>query len=147
MCAGALGSPDGGLDVPSRSIQRSCGPQAVLWTHQPPRSHTCELVPGHRGDSGEVGGGSALLLQAMSGHDPSDPGSSTAPVEDYVTGLDHSPDKPRLGLLREFFMEVCYPEVHEHTESVVQALEDAGAIVRKWSFLKASRPVSPATIS
>ena len=131
MCAGALGSQTGGSTCrpaayngvvglkPSYGRISRHGVIPVSWSLD-----TVGILVRSVEDS-------ALLLQAMSGHDPSDPGSSTAPVEDDVTGLDHSPDKPRLGLLREFFMEVCYPEVHEHTESVVQALENAGAMVEE----------------
>ena len=129
MCAGALGSQTGGSTCrpaayngvvglkPSYGRISRHGVIPVSWSLD-----TVGIIVRSVEDS-------ALLLQAMSGHDPADPGSATAPVEDYVGGLEGLPDRPRLGLLRDFFMEVCYPEVHEHTESVVEALATAGAIV------------------
>ncbi len=131
MCAGALGSQTGGSTCrpaayngivglkPSYGRISRHGVIPVSWSLD-----TVGILVRSVEDS-------ALLLQAMSGHDPADPGSSTAPVEDYVVGLDALPDKPRLGLIREFFMEVCYPEVYEHTESVAQALANAGAVVEE----------------
>jgi aspartyl-tRNA(Asn)/glutamyl-tRNA(Gln) amidotransferase subunit A len=45
----------------------------------------------------------AILLQAMAGHDPSDPASSDAPVPDFRAGLDRGVRGMRVGVVRHFF--------------------------------------------
>ena len=71
----------------------------------------------------------ALLLQAMAGHDPNDASSSLEPVEDYVSGLAAHKDPPRIGVIREFYYETASEEVCRHTDQVVRKLEEAGAAV------------------
>ena len=71
----------------------------------------------------------ALLLQAMAGHDPNDASSSLEPVEDYVSGLAAQIDPPRIGVIRQFYYETASEEVGRHTDEVVRSLEKAGAAV------------------
>ncbi len=71
----------------------------------------------------------ALLLQAMAGHDPNDASSSPEPVEDYVSGLARQNDPPRIGVIRQFYYETASEEVRRHTDEVVRGLEKAGAAV------------------
>jgi aspartyl-tRNA(Asn)/glutamyl-tRNA(Gln) amidotransferase subunit A len=52
----------------------------------------------------------ALLLGAMSGHDPRDSTSVDAPVPDYVAGLGESLEGLRIGLVEEFLDEGLHPE-------------------------------------
>ena len=73
----------------------------------------------------------AILLGVMAGHDAHDPASSTKPVPDYTAALDSPRDPPRIGLIRDFFLENCDDEVRRHTESVVQSLGRAGAAVEE----------------
>lgn len=72
----------------------------------------------------------AILLGAMAGHDPKDPGSSREPVDDYTVGLDSLEGPPRIGLVRQHFLEVCDDEVRAHTEGMVQRLAQQGAEVQ-----------------
>ena len=71
----------------------------------------------------------ALLLQAMAGHDPNDASSSLEPVGDYVSGQAARKDPPRIGMIREFYYENASEEVCRHTDEVVRRLEKAGAAV------------------
>jgi aspartyl-tRNA(Asn)/glutamyl-tRNA(Gln) amidotransferase subunit A len=73
----------------------------------------------------------AILLGVMAGYDPHDPSSSTEPVPDYRGALDSLQDPPRIGLIREFFLEQCDDEVKKHTEETAQRLSRAGAIVEE----------------
>ena len=73
----------------------------------------------------------AILLGAMSGHDPKDPGSSREPVGDYTGGLGSLDGPPRIGLVRQHFLEVCDDEVRTHTEAIVQRLAQQGAEVQE----------------
>ena len=71
----------------------------------------------------------ALLLQAMAGHDSNDASSSPKPVDDYVSGLAAHKKPLRIGVIREFYHEIASEEVNRHTDEVVRRLEKAGAVV------------------
>ncbi len=76
----------------------------------------------------------AVMLQAMAGHDPKDPGSSTQPVPDYLGEMSEFDRPPRIGVLREFFFDASSQEVRSHTESMVQKLAQAGAVLDEISL-------------
>ena len=87
----------------------------------------------------------ALLLNALAGHDINDPDSANRPTQDYFHAVQpyaahagqaqaghagQSADKPpRLGLVRQFFMEQCDDETRANTLAVAETLQSAGAIV------------------
>jgi Asp-tRNA(Asn)/Glu-tRNA(Gln) amidotransferase A subunit family amidase len=48
---------------------------------------------------------SAVMLQAIAGHDPADPSSLAAPVPDYLAHLDDGARGLKLGLLRRFYVD------------------------------------------
>jgi aspartyl-tRNA(Asn)/glutamyl-tRNA(Gln) amidotransferase subunit A len=45
----------------------------------------------------------AIMLQAMAGHDPADPGSADRPIPDYRAGLARGARGLRIGLIRHFY--------------------------------------------
>ena len=71
----------------------------------------------------------ALMLTAMSGEDPNDPGSLSLPVPDFTRQMTDSCKPPRIGLVREYYSETATAEVWAHTEWVAQRLAEAGAEV------------------
>ena len=71
----------------------------------------------------------ALVLQAIAGHDTNDPGSSTAPVGDYVAALGHAKRPPKIGVIREWFYDESKEHVRKHTDAVVEQFRKAGATV------------------
>ena len=73
----------------------------------------------------------ALMLQAMAGHDPNDSNSSAVPLDDYVAAVKVQAKPPRIGVVREFFYDNAQEDVRSHTESVVDLLRQAGAVVRE----------------
>ena len=73
----------------------------------------------------------AILLGAMAGHDPNDPGSSEEAVPDFRGALDRLQGPPRIGLLREFFLEQCDEEMRKQTEDAAQSLAQAGATIEE----------------
>jgi aspartyl-tRNA(Asn)/glutamyl-tRNA(Gln) amidotransferase subunit A len=73
----------------------------------------------------------ALLLQAIAGYDPLDPGSAQRDVPDYAAALDGSLRGVRIGVPRAYFFD--HPELNtEVRQAVLQAIDDcsrAGALV------------------
>jgi aspartyl-tRNA(Asn)/glutamyl-tRNA(Gln) amidotransferase subunit A len=76
----------------------------------------------------------ALLLQAISGHDPMDATSVDAPVPDYPATLDQKPSSLRIGLVREFFGDGLDPEVAAAVREAVRVYEQHGATVQEVSL-------------
>ncbi len=72
----------------------------------------------------------ALVVQAMAGHDPKDPGSLRAPVPDLRACLGRR-EPPRLGVVRDFFWEQANSDVARHTDAVLDRLAKAGAKVEE----------------
>jgi aspartyl-tRNA(Asn)/glutamyl-tRNA(Gln) amidotransferase subunit A len=66
----------------------------------------------------------ALLLQAMAGHDPLDPGSADVPVLDFSAGIGGSVRGLRVGVVRHFH-EVDNPA----TPGCARAVEDAARVL------------------
>jgi Asp-tRNA(Asn)/Glu-tRNA(Gln) amidotransferase A subunit family amidase len=73
----------------------------------------------------------ALVLQVLAGHDPLDASSSRAPVPDYVQAVQRADRPPRLGLVRQFYLERADPALRGHTEQVAEQLARAGAAVEE----------------
>ena len=86
----------------------------------------------------------AILLGVMAGHDPSDHSSATEPVEDYRGALDGFQSPPRIGLIREYFLEQCDDEIKRHTEDVAQRLSHAGASVEELALPESFASCHPA---
>ena len=72
----------------------------------------------------------AMVLQAIAGPDPNDPGSLAEPVGAYVTAVHQAETTPRIGVLREFFADRADAETRQRTEATAQKLAQAGASVQ-----------------
>ena len=72
----------------------------------------------------------AYLLQAMAGHDPADPASSRAPVDDYLAPLARDIRGVRIGVPRAYFFEGIDPEIERAFEEALETLRRLGAEVR-----------------
>jgi aspartyl-tRNA(Asn)/glutamyl-tRNA(Gln) amidotransferase subunit A len=72
----------------------------------------------------------AHVLQVLAGGDPRDPACVSLPVPDYVRGLN-TQKPPRLGLVREFFLEKADEDTRTHTEAVAERLARAGACIEE----------------
>jgi aspartyl-tRNA(Asn)/glutamyl-tRNA(Gln) amidotransferase subunit A len=74
----------------------------------------------------------AIMLQAMAGHDPADPGSADRPVPDYRAGISGDLRGLRIGLVRHFY-ESDNPAdeaTRQGIAAAVKVLEDLGCSVR-----------------
>ncbi|MGB6222418.1 Asp-tRNA(Asn)/Glu-tRNA(Gln) amidotransferase subunit GatA [Haloferula sp.] len=70
---------------------------------------------------------SALLLQAIAGHDTRDSTSLNTEVPDFLSGLNDGVVGLKLGLPKEYFGEGIDPAVREKVEAATKKLEAAGA--------------------
>ena len=73
----------------------------------------------------------AAMLNVLAGHDIDDPDSSERATEDYLQAAQSNIKPPRIGLVRQFFMEQCDDETRANTESVAATLGEAGAMVEE----------------
>ena len=97
---------------------------------------------------------SALLLQAIAGHDPRDSTSANVQVPDYLAELENGVSGLRVGVVTELVNgEGIEPGVREVTERISQGLEAAGAEVGEASLphseyaLPAYYIIAPAEVS
>lgn len=73
----------------------------------------------------------ALLLKLLSGFDSNDPTSSSLPVPDYTKSMSKQTSPPRIGLMRQFFLENAVSETRDHIEDVAKRFAKAGAGIRE----------------
>lgn len=94
----------------------------------------------------------AILLQAIAGHDPKDPVSSTEPVDDYMGALAHGAKGLRIGVLRHFYAEdfTAHGEVIAAIDGAAETFRTLGAVVEEtrvsslWDYHAAGRMIVPA---
>src|SRR5499426_2966981 len=72
----------------------------------------------------------ALLLQPLAGHDPLDPASSRAPVDDYAASIGRDVRGLRIAVPRNFFFEGVDPEVERAFEDAMATMRQLGVEVR-----------------
>lgn len=70
---------------------------------------------------------SALLLNAMCGHDPADSTSLVNEIPDFTQALDKGVKGLKIGLPKEYFFFDIDPRIKEKLQNVVTLLKDAGA--------------------
>lgn len=77
----------------------------------------------------------ALTLSVIAGKDPYDPRQpADVPVEDYTKALEADVDDLSIGILREGFEhDAADPEVNDRVRTVLDGLEDAGAMCEEVS--------------
>jgi aspartyl-tRNA(Asn)/glutamyl-tRNA(Gln) amidotransferase subunit A len=130
MCPGSLGSQTYGSTIRPAAY---CGCVGLKPTYGRVSAHglfaLCWSLD-HVGLFARTVRDATILLYALAGDDPHDPGCLTAPVPDYRSAL-LNPLLPRIGLLREFFLEKATGETRKHVEAVAERLARAGARVEE----------------
>jgi aspartyl-tRNA(Asn)/glutamyl-tRNA(Gln) amidotransferase subunit A len=76
----------------------------------------------------------ALALQVMAGYDPKDPNSMNVPVPDYLESIDQGVKGMRVGVPKDWFFDVCDPQIAEATHEAIQELERAGATIKEFGL-------------
>lgn len=68
----------------------------------------------------------AFLLGAMTGHDPAEPGSAGSSGPDYPALVGNVPERLRIGIPQDYFLDVIDPEVRAAFDAAVSVLEELG---------------------
>jgi aspartyl-tRNA(Asn)/glutamyl-tRNA(Gln) amidotransferase subunit A len=77
---------------------------------------------------------SAVMLQAIAGHDPRDSTSSMRPVPDYLATLGNGVKGMRLGVPKEYFVAGMEPAVEQAIHDAIRLLEQQGASIEEVSL-------------
>ena len=133
LCMGALGSDTGGS---IRGPASMCGIVGIKPTYG--RVSNFGVVPlswsqDHCGPMTWTVADNALMLQALAGHDPKDPTTSTAPVPDYSAALRDGIAGMTIGVPRRYFFESgpdVAPETLAAIEGALEVMAELGATVR-----------------
>ena len=133
LCMGALGSDTGGS---IRGPASMCGIVGIKPTYG--RVSNFGVVPlswsqDHCGPMTWTVADNALMLQALAGHDPKDPTTSTAPVPDYSAALRDGIAGMTIGVPRRYFFEAgpdVAPETLAAIEGALEVMAELGATVR-----------------
>jgi aspartyl-tRNA(Asn)/glutamyl-tRNA(Gln) amidotransferase subunit A len=72
---------------------------------------------------------SALIMNAMAGHDPQDSTSLNEPVPDYTKNLGRDLKGMRLGLPKEYMIEGIDPQVKSAVDVALKQLQSLGAVI------------------
>jgi amidase len=127
LCFGSLGSDTGGsIRFPSAA----CGIVGLKPTYGRVSRHGVfplgETLD-HIGPMTRTVADAAAMLAAIAGHDPADPTSLRAPVEDYVAALGRGVQGLRVGLDEGFITSGAEPAVAAAVLEAVRTLERLGA--------------------
>ncbi|MBL8153021.1 MAG: amidase [Anaerolineae bacterium] len=130
LCAGSLGSDTrGSIRIPAAL----CGVVGLKPTFG--RVSLRGVVPlsgslDHAGPMTKSVADAALLLQAIAGYDPADPGSVDVPVEDYSANLTAGVKGLRIGVAHDAFFRAVAPEILAAFEAAAELLARLGAALR-----------------
>ena len=75
----------------------------------------------------------AIVLDALAGHDPKDPSSSTRPAGSYRRATVENARPPRVGYVSQFFEANSDDETRAHTRAALERLAESGADVAEFS--------------
>ena len=78
----------------------------------------------------------AIMLTAISGHDPRDPASARAEAVDFTADLDKGVKGLRIGLVRQFYTKDlgAQPEMAASVDGAAEILRELGAVVEEVSM-------------
>ena len=130
QCLGTLGSCTGGSIRGPASLCGVVGMKATYGRVSRAGVVTLSWTQDHCGPLTWTVEDSAYMLQAIAGHDPKDPTTSTAPVPDYSLSLREDIKGLTIGVPRHFFFDP-HPNVSAEVVATVEkgliALQELGA--------------------
>jgi aspartyl-tRNA(Asn)/glutamyl-tRNA(Gln) amidotransferase subunit A len=134
MCLGATGSDTGGSIrhpsafcgvtglKPTYGLVSRGGVLALSWSldHAGPIARSVDDV--------------AFLLQVMAGFDEQDPGSVDVPIPNYIEGIQQLPENIRIGVPREYFLDLLDAEVRTAFEVALDVFRNLGCSIAEVSI-------------
>jgi len=131
QCMAALGSDTGGsVRIPAGA----CGIVGLKPTYGLvsrhgvfPLSHSLDTV----GPMTRTVRDTAIILNAIAGHDSRDLSSADRPRQDYTAGLDNGVRGLRIGVPQEYFYDSIDDEVTDAIKAAIGILQGLGAIVEE----------------
>jgi aspartyl-tRNA(Asn)/glutamyl-tRNA(Gln) amidotransferase subunit A len=122
LCFGALGSDTGGS---IRQPAAYCGVTGLKPTYG--RVSTRGVVPlawslDHVGPLCRTAGDAALLLEAIAGYDPLEPGSADYPVERYSVAMRAKTGALKIGVVRRPFFELLDDEIEVAVNNALEVI-------------------------
>ncbi len=87
----------------------------------------------------------AIVLRAISGHDPLDPATEAQPVPDWLDGIERGPKGLRIGVPKQHFFDNLEPDIDRLVRKALSDLESAGASLREVDWPQISTYVGPLT--
>lgn len=130
LCAGAMGSDTGGS---IRSPAGVCGIAGIKPTYgllSRRGVYPLSWSQDHAGPMARTVEDCALMMQALAGYDPLDPGSVETPVPDFAESLRRPVKGLRVGVVRAWYEGQADREVCDAIDRAVALLKEAGAEVR-----------------
>jgi aspartyl-tRNA(Asn)/glutamyl-tRNA(Gln) amidotransferase subunit A len=130
MCPGALGSQTYGSTIRPAAY---CGCVGLKPTYGRISAHGLFALAwslDHVGIFARTVSDISLMLQGIAGYDALDPATENVPIPNYTNGL-REPKAPRLGLVRDFFLEKASEETRKHVEAVAERFTRAGATIEE----------------
>jgi len=122
LCFGAMGSDTGGS---IRQPAAYCGITGLKPTYG--RVSTRGVVPlswslDHAGPLCRTAGDAALLLEAIAGYDPLEPGSVDYPVERYSTAMRTKTGGLKIGVVRRPFFDQIDPQIEAAVDTALMVI-------------------------
>jgi Asp-tRNA(Asn)/Glu-tRNA(Gln) amidotransferase A subunit family amidase len=74
---------------------------------------------------------SALMLEAISGPDPRDPGCSTKPVPPYASYLNGNLRGKKFGVPRKYFFDNIHPDTERVIDEAIREIANSGGIIKE----------------
>lgn len=131
MVLGAVGTDTGGsIRIPS-SVNGTTGLKPTFGRVSRRGITSLSWSLDHAGPMARTVHDVALLLQALAGYDPSDPGSVDAPVPPYTDSLGGDLAGVTLAVPTNWFFDRIDPDVEAAFRSAVSTLSTAGAAIRE----------------
>ncbi len=131
LCYGAIGTDTAGS---VREPAALCGIVGLKPTYA--RVSARGVIPlsvslDHVGPIARTVSDAAVILQAITGHDPRDMNSVATPVPDYLAALRDKLRPVRIGIPRKFFYEDLDPEIASAVEEALGIIKNLGGDLRE----------------
>ncbi|HTY55934.1 MAG TPA: amidase [Candidatus Binataceae bacterium] len=134
MCLGSIGTDAGGSVRLPASLCGIVGLKPTFGRISRFGTLPLSLTMDHNGPMTKTVADAAIILDAVAGPDPRDPGCSARPVSRYREELASDIKGLKIGLPKEYFAEAMDPEVRSAVIAAVQKLASLGAVVEEVSL-------------